>query len=158
MQPALAILGNRKARFEKAVEEVADARLWLEQLGQRQQQAALDLVKAQRECAEAQEAHKAKLNAARGVPPQVHEAFTADDKLWSDLSRYDEETRKQMEEWKQDLGARVKRRFEPFLARKGENLKNSRKPLKINDLRLLGPSSEASWRPLGASRGPVGPS
>ena len=36
-------------------------------------------------------------------------------------------------------------------ARKGENPKNIEKTMKINDFGIFGPSSVASWRPLGAS-------
>ena len=43
-------------------------------------------------------------------------------------------------------------------SRKGENAKNFGKLMKINGFGLPGPSSEASWRLLGASWRPLGPS
>ena len=50
-------------------------------------------------------------------------------------------------------------------AEKARTQKTSKKPMEINDFGLLGPSSEASWkalgaswRPLGLSWGPLGPS
>ena len=43
-------------------------------------------------------------------------------------------------------------------ARKGENPKNIEKTMKVNDFGIFGPSSVASWRPLGASWRSLGPS
>ena len=43
-------------------------------------------------------------------------------------------------------------------AEKARTPKTWKKQLKINDFRFLGPSWEASWRPLGPSWRPLGPS